>query len=329
MRMNIFEIMANTPLPWESDMGDRPLVSLCIPTNGITEWVIPVLNSIYNETNGGSVDASRFEVVITDNGDNQTFKKEIQQYQEKHGNLKYQETTAAGFLNETESYKLASGVLIKFINHRTCLLPGTLPYWLRFAEKYEDVKEKPIVYFSTGALKRETPVRRYSSFDEFVRGLSYFSSWSTGVTFWKEDFDRLLPGMEYNALFPHTTLLFSQTKRKEYIIDDTPLLYEIPADHSRKGRYDLFFAFAVEYMGILLDLHRAHAITAETFLYVKKKNLYFLAECIISFKIRKQPCSYDLSNMWGSLHVFYSTGAVWGAIGKVLCKKLVSRILCC
>lgn len=256
-------------------MGDRPLVSLCIPTNGITEWVIPVLNSIYNETNGGSVDASLFEVVITDNGDNQTFKKEIQQYQEKHGNLKYQETTAAGFLNEAESYKLASGVLIKFINHRTCLLPGTLPYWLRFAEKYEDVKEKPIVYFSTGALERETPVRRYSSFDEFVRGLSYFSSWSTGVAFWKEDFDRLLPGMEYNALFPHTTLLFSQTKRKEYIIDDTPLLYEIPADHSRKGRYDLFFRFCCGVYGDITGSAQGACDNSRNFFIRQKEKSLF------------------------------------------------------
>ena len=29
---------------------NKPLVSLCMPTNGIIDWVFPVLESIYNHT---------------------------------------------------------------------------------------------------------------------------------------------------------------------------------------------------------------------------------------------------------------------------------------
>ena len=54
----------------------KPLVSLCIPTNGVVEWVFPVLDSIYNQ----SVDNALFEIVITDNGNNVVFKKSIQDY---------------------------------------------------------------------------------------------------------------------------------------------------------------------------------------------------------------------------------------------------------
>ena len=52
----------------------KPLVSLCIPTNGVVEWVFPVLDSIYNQI----VDNALFEIVITDNGNNVVFKKNIQ-----------------------------------------------------------------------------------------------------------------------------------------------------------------------------------------------------------------------------------------------------------
>ena len=45
------------------------LLSLCIPTNGISEWVFPVLDSIYNQ----KVDDSLFEVIVTDNGNNEQF----------------------------------------------------------------------------------------------------------------------------------------------------------------------------------------------------------------------------------------------------------------
>ena len=45
-------------------------LSLCIPTNGIVEWVFPALDSIYAE----GVDNERFEVIVTDNGKNEDFK---------------------------------------------------------------------------------------------------------------------------------------------------------------------------------------------------------------------------------------------------------------
>lgn len=306
-------------------MESRPLLSLCIPTNGISEWVFPVLESIYKEANEGSVKLSLFEVIVTDNGNDQVFREEICRYQKDHANLRYQKTEAAGFLNEAESYKLAKGMFVKFINHRTCLKSGALNYWIRFIEKYQNATETPVVYFSNGVLSQKIPVQKYSSFDGFVRGLSYFSSWSTGLAFWKEDFDQMPADTEYNALFPHTTFLFLKTDRSEYIIDDTQLLEEMPVGHSKKGKYDLFFAFAVEYMGILLELCRAHEITEKTFLYIKKQNLYFLAECIISFKIRKLPCSYDLTHMWDSLHVFYASSDIYAAVGKRTAQLIGSK----
>ena len=200
-------------------MESRPLLSLCIPTNGILEWVFSVLESIYKEANEGSVELSLFEVIVTDNGDDQAFREKICRYQKDHANLRYQKTAAVGFLNEAESYKLAGGLFIKFINHRTCLVPGALHYWLRFIEKYQNVKEKPVVYFSNGVLAQKISVQKYSSFDEFVRGLSYF----------------------------------------------------------------------------------------------------------ISFKIRKQPCSYNLEHIWDSLHVFYSSSDIYTAVGKRVMRIISSK----
>ena len=140
-------------------MESRPLLSLCIPTNGISEWVFPVLESIYREANEGGVALSLFEVIMTDNGDDRAFREKICRYQKDHANLRYQKTEAAGFLNEAESYKLAKGILVKFINHRTCLKSGALNYWLRFIERYQNATEKPVVYFSNGVLSQTMPVQ--------------------------------------------------------------------------------------------------------------------------------------------------------------------------
>lgn len=52
------------------------ILSLCMPTNGVVEWVFPVLDSIFEQ----GCNSSDFEVVITDNGDNIEFKEKIKEY---------------------------------------------------------------------------------------------------------------------------------------------------------------------------------------------------------------------------------------------------------
>ena len=109
---------------------NKPLVSLCMPTNGVIDWVFPVLESIYNQ----NVNNELFEVVITDNGNNTEFKKSIKEYLQTHINIVYAETQALPFVNEIESYKKASGELIKFVNHRTKLVEGTLQRMIDYVE---------------------------------------------------------------------------------------------------------------------------------------------------------------------------------------------------
>ena len=93
------------------------LVSLCIPTNGIVKWVLPVIESIYKQ----NVEDDLFEIVITDNGTNSELKQHLKKYLEIHDNLIYKKTEDYQFLNQISCFKAASGELIKFINHRMVL----------------------------------------------------------------------------------------------------------------------------------------------------------------------------------------------------------------
>ena len=43
----------------------------------------------------------------------------------------------------------------------------------------------------------------YDNFDQFVRGMSYWSSYSGGVAMWKSDFESLDLTKPFNELFPH------------------------------------------------------------------------------------------------------------------------------
>ena len=284
----------------------QPLISLCIPTNGVIQWVFPVLDSIYAQ----NVDSDLYEVVVMDNGYNSEFKKKIREYAKNHDNLVYCETNAYEFMSEIETYRAASGYFIKFINHRTKLREGTLQAYIDFVNKYKDTDEKPFIYYSCGVLKLKPEIVHVDTFDAFVKKLSYWSSWSTGMAFWKSDFDAIPNVENANYLFPHTKILFSQRNRHDYIIDDRDLLDEIPVGGIPKGRYNLFDAFAVEYPALLLELERSGDISKETFLYVKKQNFNFVASLYFVYILLKRPCSYDLSDFKNSLNCYYSMGKV-------------------
>lgn len=298
------------------------LLSLCVPTYGISEWVFPVLDSIYNQ----GVDEDLFEVVVTDNGSNESFEKEILEYANKHKNLIYKKTEAYSFLNEIESYKIANGEFIKFVNHRTLMVPGSIDYLLEFVKNNKE--EKPFVYFSNDALKNDN-VLYLNSFNDFVKELSYWSSWSTGMAFWKSDFNDLLSRniSNYNELFPHTDILFSQRKKTKYIIDDKFLLKEMEIEAKRKGKYDLFYAFCVEYPYILLELLRSNDITPSTFNSVLNDNLKFVAELYFDYVYRQKECSYDVSNYKNTINIFYRDKELKKEFKIVRRKRLINKLL--
>lgn len=286
-------------------------ISLCIPTNGVKEWVFPVLKSIYDEP----VDEEQFQVVVTDNGDNEEFYRDMMQFRRDHANLVYERTNAPLFLNEIAAYKRAAGSFIKFVNHRTVLLPNTLCEWICFVEDHID--EKPAVYFSEGMLRRPKDVFSCNDFDSFVKTLSYWSSWSTGMGFWKEDFDKITENEPYNELFPHTTILFHERKKRRYVIDNRVMLKEIPTGNTPKGCYDLFYAFSVEYLSILLQLCRDGDLSIESFLKIKEENLEFVAGLYEEFVQKGMYCSYDLSGYEESIRVFYSHRQIMDMLDKM------------
>lgn len=298
----------------------KPLVSLCMPTNGVIEWVFPVLDSIYNQ----NIDVDLYEIVIADNGNNSDFKNRMKEYIKIHKNIVYVETKALPFINEIESYKNATGELIKFVNHRTKLEKGTLEKFINLVNKYKE--DKPVIYFSNAVLNIEKDLHEYDTFDEFVRNLSYWSSWSTGMTIWKSDFEKLPVDVKnYNELFPHTNILFKERKKSKYIIDNTKIFDELPVNGISKAKYDLFYAFAVEYPGIILNLLMDKAISIETFLQIKKELLEFIAILYSDFVIHKKPCSYDLSSLNKSIKIFYSKRELQTTFNKRRILNIIKR----
>lgn len=292
------------------------LLSLCIPTNGVTEWVVPVLDSIY----ASGIDDNQYEIVIEDNGSNREFEEKITEYKGIHRNISYYKSQSQGFLCQIDSFKHARGQFIKFVNHRSRFVEGALEYLLEYAGN--NIGTKPVTFFSNGSVKGCT----VGSFDDFVRKLLYWSSWSGGLAFWKSDIEQVISKNKYNELFPHTDMLFIRKDAKQYRIMDQTIFSDINVGHTSKGKYNLFKAFAVEYPSVINDLLREKAISASTFLRVKNSILDFIVDLYIQFIIHKEPASYTFEDYKNYLQVYYSRREFQSRLLKRITGKCIGKI---
>ena len=299
-----------------------PIISLCIPTNGVSEWVFPVLDSIYDQ----NVDNTLFEVIVTNNGDNDEFHKKMLNYKKGYANIVYKKTEAYMFHNQLETLKLASGKYFKFVNHRSLLKPGALSRMIDIIKKNE--KEKPVIFFSNGKMKEQQ--YRLSNFDDFVSTIGEFASWTTGVGIWKEDYLKIPKDVKIDKISPHSCILFSERSKKGYLIENFIFSEEIDSGHSKKGKYDLFKAFAVEELTVTLNLFIDGDIKAKTLKKVKKSYKKLVSKFYFEFIIRKKPCSYELNGFDDAMGIFFNKtdivlGAYWIGIKRCIKKIIVRR----
>lgn len=277
------------------------LLSLVIPTNGVIEWVIPVLDSIFKQ----DVDKSLYEVVVTDNGNCKEFREKMNKLCLVHNNLVYKKTTSVLFMNQIDAFKLAKGKFIKFINHRTKLNEGALQNLIDFIKINQ--YEKPITFFLNSACKIEKKPNFYSEFDSYVYELKNYSSWSGGISCWKEDLNNILESLENNyTLFPHINFCFYYCKDRKYLIYNQKMFTEIKAADIKKGTYDIFYAFGVEYVEIINNLLEKGLIDNTTKQKIIRENELFIANIYLLYVILRKKCSYDISTYKISLSKYYN-----------------------
>ena len=297
----------------------RPIISLCLPTSGVVEWVFPVLDSIYAQ----KIDEASYEVIVTDNGGNEEFGRMMEEYAKEHKNLIYQKNDSYMFYNQIEALKLAQGEYLKFVNHRSPFVAGAIQELIRIIQENEN--KKPTLYFSNGELKEG--IITCNSFDSFVTNLGIYASWTTGVGIWREEFNQVKDSIQIDKISPHSCFLFSRRHDDEYRIYNFEFCKEIKTDHSKKGKYNLFKAFGVEELAITQNLYIDGDITANTFKKVKKDYQRFLSDLYWQFCVRKTPCSYDLSGFDDAMGIYFSKASVISGAYLQGIMSLVKKII--
>lgn len=294
-------------------------LSLCIPTNGIAEWVFPVLDKVYAQ----EANPEEWELIVTDNGDNEEFYEKMTAYAADHDNLIYKKTDAVLFQNQIEALRLASGEFLKFMNHRSILESGCIQWMIDLVKS--NLADKPIMYLSDGALNLNNP-QTYDNFDSFVRGLREFASWTTGVGVWKSDFEMIPKDWIFNKISPHSDVLFWVRDRGKYYIDDKVWCHEIDSSHANKGSYDLYRAFGIEEITVTLNLLNERSISADTFKYIVDCYEKCVARFYLLFNIIHQPCSYTLDSFDDAMGIFLSKRRVLWKAYAMIPRMLLAKV---
>lgn len=283
-----------------------PYLSICIPCNGRVNYLRNTLQSIYNEiTLKSRILLSEFEVIISDNGDNDDLNMLMSEF--KYENCYYFRTTCEGFMNSYHSLTYGRGRLLKLHNSQELFNNGTLKVLIETVK--DNNANKPLIFFSSGLLKRGN-VRYYNSFDEFMYNLSYLSSWSNGFSLWKEDFEKLKDERtKLNPLFPHTSLFLTQNYKKQFLINDQKLF--TTQFVNKRGGHNKFQAFSIEYPSIIHEAFTKKSISEETMDKVLHDVLYeYLPLLYFNVKIARRE-TYDNVGFKDDIQKYFPPGAYY------------------
>ncbi|WPO79527.1 glycosyltransferase [Flavobacterium sp. KACC 22761] len=269
-------------------------LSICIPTNGRIEILKNTLDSIFSDC---TVSYSDFEVVLSDNSKNEELEILMKSY-EQFPNIVYSKTDCEGFLNSINALKLGKGLFLKLHNNYTMFSSQGLSKLISFIKQNEPIR--PLVFFKNSG-KEE--LKKYDSFNSFNLDLSFWNTWSSGFSIWKEDFINM-SDLEVNKMFPHTSLLLNQYSKDLFIINDYVFFenQEVP----QKGGYNLFRTFAVDYLQMMEQTKEKGHISSLTFEKIKDDLFFnFLIIWYYNTKINKNEFTFNLENIKGSLQVYY------------------------
>ena len=279
------------------------LLSICIPTNGVSRWVVPNVRQIYSL----GTDNNIFEVVVADNAPNEEMDAAMAEFS-KYPNFRYVKTKAEGFYNIIENFVQAHGDFMIKINHRCLMMPGSIERIYQLGCEYID--KKPLIYLSNGLLK-ENKRMEFDSFDSYLRKLTYFSSLSEGLFFWKEDLLEI-PRIKFAPMSPNVSLMFNSKTKDKFVIDD--IKFGISQDATGKYGYDLFNTFAVLYLDLVNQVRIEGHLSKEGFIQIKNDLFKWLCAYYYQMGVKGENGNYIINDVKQNMSVYYSKYEYWQMI---------------
>ena len=271
------------------------LLSICIPTNGVSRWVVPNVRQIYSLGTNNDI----FEVVVADNDPNEEMEEAMKEFSQ-YPNFRYVKTQAKGFYNIIENFVQAHGDFMIKINHRCLMQPGSIERIYQLGCEYID--RKPLIYLSNGLLK-ENRRMEFRSFNDYLVKLTYFSSLSEGLFFWKEDIAEV-PNISFAPMSPNVSLMFNSKIKNLFVIDD--IKFGGGQDSTGKYGYDVFYTFAVLYLDLVNQVRIEGYLSRDGFIKIKKDLSKWLRGIYFQMDVLGRNGNYVLKDIKKDMSVYYT-----------------------
>lgn len=292
----------------------KPVLSICIPTYNRLDILRNTIASIYADLDGVNMDD--FEVVISDNSKEHTTQPVVAEF--GYSNLHYYITECEGFKNSFYALSYGKGDFLKLNNNYTMFRRGTLKVLINQLKKLKDSKTQ-VIY--TNGLRQKKSILLYNNFDDYMTGLSYFSSWSAGYGMWKEDFDRVKASVVLDKYFPQTSLLLSQDYKESFALDDRVLFEDqhVP----KKGGYNIFKVFSIDFVSLIKGAFDAHKISERTYKKIKTDLLYQYLSVRYFKTVIARLDNFEHNNIKQSITTYYSVRQYYFMLLSALCTPLL------
>jgi GT2 family glycosyltransferase/acetyltransferase-like isoleucine patch superfamily enzyme len=258
-------------------------LSICIPTYNRASALQTTLQSIVNQKIFSETDA--IEIFISDNFSTDNTEEIVSLFIKNHPTkITYirQKTNIGPEKNIEFVLKNANGLFRKLNNDNLTFIDGSLDKMVRIIKSSKD--KKPILFFLNGIYSYPEPTTACDCADDFLKHVSYYSTWIGGFGLWNSDIDDL---PDFNTLtyqLPQTDILYSMIHKGRKVLVSN-VCYFSGQHQGRKGGYNIAEVFGKNYLSILKKYLPSNEITQESY---EAEKVLLLKNHIIPFYFNNQ-----------------------------------------
>lgn len=258
-------------------------LSICIPTYNRASALQKTLQSIVEQKIFSETDA--IEIFISDNFSTDNTEETVSLFIKNHPTkITYirQKTNIGPEKNIEFVLKNANGLFRKLNNDNLTFIDGSLDKMVRIIKSSKD--KKPILFFLNGIYSYPEPTTACDCADDFLKHVSYYSTWIGGFGLWNSDIDDL---PDFNTLthqLPQTDILYSMIHQGRKVLVSN-VCYFLGQHQGRKGGYNIAEVFGKNYLSILKKYLPSNEITQESY---EAEKVLLLKNHIIPFYFNNQ-----------------------------------------
>lgn len=226
------------------------VLSICIPTYNRASFLQQTLDSIVAQQ--AFAEGDQVEVIISDNGSPDDTPAVAAQFVAAWpGKIRYfrHDPGIPADENFASALSRGNGQFLKLHNDNLQIRPGSLDEMLKVIQA--TAAEQPVIFFTNGNMNLGNPIESQASLSDFVRRVSYFSTWIGGFGIWRTqmaampDFGRAakLQLVQTDVLLR----LMASGKRAIVLYQQYFIGMEVP----KKGGYNIAQVFGQNYLSLL------------------------------------------------------------------------------